>query len=640
MLLRWAAAQHRHVAAHACHGAPMPADDHAIADSPIRSAAIDDPGAMRFTLAPLASGPNEVRTVVADALVRLAALERPDGSRLAGMTGAEVRAVLDTYAAIRADVERMETYVALRLAGDTDDAVATELSPVVEAAVVAVKDAAVALEQALVALDDDAAERLLGAPEMAEVAHFVRLRRAFAPYMLDPAAERACNALEPSALEAWRRMFDLITSRVRAHVAPLETDTPLFGLLSLSQHPEREIRAAAYDALDTAMTAHADALALTYDAIVAARLASDRLRGHHSPMEAANLQREIPNATVDDLLARVEDAYPTARRWLAAKAGALGLERLEAWDVNAPIGEVAREWSFAESWDSLVDGLTALDPTLVPYASALLDEGRIDPVLRRAKRGGAFCHSGGPTGRSYILCNHAGTGRDVATLAHEVGHALRNEVARAHRHPLTYGVGIALAEVPSFVTEIFCMRRLIERLEASGDPADTAQATSLARVLLEDDFRAIFRQTVFTRYEQAAYGRRAEGIGLSAAVLGECWTAASAAYYGEAVRLDERYASGWTPIPHFPHVRFYTYSYVFARLLSLGIVRRLEDDPDAMRPRWRAFLADGSRRSPADSLAATLGVDITTPECWQLGLADISARTDAAISALASPAIR
>ena len=41
---------------------------------------------------------------------------------------------------------------------------------------------------------------------------------------------------------------------------------------------------------------------------------------------------------------------------------------------------------------------------------------------------------------------------------------------------------------------------------------------------------------------------------------GDRWDLLSWNYYGDALTLPEGYAYGWTYIPHFIHVRFYTYA--------------------------------------------------------------------------------
>jgi oligoendopeptidase F len=72
-------------------------------------------------------------------------------------------------------------------------------------------------------------------------------------------------------------------------------------------------------------------------------------------------------------------------------------------------------------------------------------------------------------------------------------------------------------------------------------------------------------------------------------------------------------------IGHFVHVPFYCYAYAFGELLVLALVQKYKHEGPAFVPRYLDLLAaGGSDRPPA--LLAKLGVDITDPNFWELGL--------------------
>jgi oligoendopeptidase F len=73
-------------------------------------------------------------------------------------------------------------------------------------------------------------------------------------------------------------------------------------------------------------------------------------------------------------------------------------------------------------------------------------------------------------------------------------------------------------------------------------------------------------------------------------------------------------------VEHFIHTPGYVYAYSFGNLLALAIYRRYQEQGTGFVERYLDFLAAGGSRRP-DELVKTLGMDITDPGFWSLGLA-------------------
>ena len=111
-----------------------------------------------------------------------------------------------------------------------------------------------------------------------------------------------------------------------------------------------------------------------------------------------------------------------------------------------------------------------------------------------------------------------------------------------------------------------------DHLLANEDDRSTRQALTSERV--EGAFATIFRQTVLARYEQGAYALRAGSQALSVDRLSDIWIEQNLRYYGDSIHLSDGYRLGWSYIPHFISTRFYTYAYVFAKLVALALYAR------------------------------------------------------------------
>jgi oligoendopeptidase F len=152
----------------------------------------------------------------------------------------------------------------------------------------------------------------------------------------------------------------------------------------------------------------------------------------------------------------------------------------------------------------------------------------------------------------------------------------------------------------------------------------------------ESAMASIFRQTMMARFEQRSYGIRAEGKALTSDRLAGVWIEENASYYGDALDLPDGYKLGWSYIPHFIHVRFYTYAYAFAHLVAFSLLARYREDREAFVPAWLDLLGNGASRSPQD-LLEPVGVDLRDPETWALAFDEFErciAEAEAGLDAL------
>jgi oligoendopeptidase F len=487
------------------------------------------------------------------------------------------------------------------------------------------RDRAAEIENALVflglewiALDDDKADEILSSPEIAPYEHKMRVERDEKPYVLSEAEEQALNARRPT-VSAWQALHDRHVSTLEVPFDAGEGEQPhtISQLLSYLYRPDRDIRLRAVTALFEGLAPRVDVLAAAYDALVGDRLSIDRLRGYANPMQPTNMNNELDDETVEAMMAATEESYPIARKWLQAKAGLLGLDKLELADQYAPIGD-ARAFSWPEAVDIVESSFGRFSPRLAEIFRSCIEAGHVDVLPRPGKAAGAYCTSVSKTILPYVLMNYTERLRDVSTLAHEFGHATHNVMALERQTWRSHRCGIPMAEVPSTFAQAIADDYLLEN---ESDPGTRA---ALAADRLENAFAAIYRQVVLARFEQRAYGLRSEGLSLAAERLSELWVEENGKYYGDALAMPDGYALGWSYIPHFIHVRFYTYAYSFAQLVALLLYRRFREDPEAFAPKYLELLAAGGSASPAD-LVAPFGLDLRSTETWREAFAELDA---------------
>ena len=210
------------------------------------------------------------------------------------------------------------------------------------------------------------------------------------------------------------------------------------------------------------------------------------------------------------------------------------------------------------------------------------------------------------------MLNYTDRLRDVMTLAHELGHGLHQFLARGQGY-LQCDTPLTTAETASIFGEMLTFKRLQQVY------AEPRQRLAMLCGKIEDSFATVFRQVVLTRFELDLHRARKEQGELSADSINALWLKANQAMFGDAVTMSDGYAWWWSYIGHFIRSPFYCYAYAFGELLVLALVQKHKQEGDAFVPRYLDLLAAGGSEAP-NVLLAKMGVDVTDPAFWELGL--------------------
>ncbi len=334
------------------------------------------------------------------------------------------------------------------------------------------------------------------------------------------------------------------------------------------------------------------------------------MRHYPDIMTPTHLANETDPETVARLMEVTEANYGLARDYFRLKRKLLGLTEMKNTDIYAPLQQTARRFSFAEAQRLVVDAFSGFSTEMAACGEAFFREHRIDVLPAPGKSGGAFCMGMAPGLQPYLLLNYTENLRDVATLAHELGHGVHFSLAQK-QNLFHYNAPLPFAETASVFGEMLLTRHL---LEGESDPQ--VKITILC-AKLEDIIATTFRQNVLTRFELAAHRLRRERL-LDAEDLCRLWWEENAKLFGDAVTMIEPYRWGWAYISHFIHSRFYCYSYIFGELLVLSLYRRYQEEGATFVPKYLELLAKGGSESPAKMLQP-FGIDLSGPDFWQKG---------------------
>ena len=103
-----------------------------------------------------------------------------------------------------------------------------------------------------------------------------------------------------------------------------------------------------------------------------------------------------------------------------------------------------KAFDYNDATKMVFDSFSAFDPKIAEMAQRVFDQEHVDSEVRKGKRDGAFCWSVLPEMTPYVLLNYTGRARDVATMAHELGHAIHAMLA-SHHNTFTFRVVSSLS---------------------------------------------------------------------------------------------------------------------------------------------------------------------------------------------------
>ena len=459
-------------------------------------------------------------------------------------------------------------------------------------------------------LDDRNAERLMDAA--GDYRYYLEEMRHFKPHTLSEAEEKIINIKDVTGTAALNTLYDAITNR---YVFKLEVDGETRELTrgqltAYVQGANADLRAKAYQELYRVYGADGPILGQMYQT-----MARDwhnenvDLRKFSSPISVRNLQNDIPDEAVDALLEVARKNAKIFQRYFRLKARQLGLQKLRRYDIYAPIANSDKKFDYDAATKMVFDSFRSFDPQLAEMAQRVFDQNHVDSEVRKGKRDGAFCWAVLPDMTPYVLLNYQGRARDVATMAHELGHAIHAMLA-SHHNTFTFHSSLPLAETASTFGEMMLTDKLL------AEEKDESVRRDILFKQIDDAYATIIRQSYFALFEKQAHDmvqKNASVNDLSAAYMENLKE-----QFGDSVELSDEFQWEWVSIPHIYHTPFYVYAYAFGQLLVFSLYQQFKAEGEAFKPKYLKILSAGGSEAPAKILSDA-GIDIRSAKFWQGG---------------------
>ncbi|MEM9999366.1 MAG: M3 family oligoendopeptidase [Pseudomonadota bacterium] len=456
-------------------------------------------------------------------------------------------------------------------------------------------------------------------PDLARYKPWLRDLRLEKPYQLEDQLEELFQEKALTSSAAFNRLFDETMVALRFTVDGEEmTAEPTFNLL---QDQDRKRRKGAFDALVDTFSGHMQTFTLITNTLAKDKEIEDRWRGFADVADGRHLANRVEREVVDALVASVSGSFERiSHRYYGLKAKWLGLDKLQAWDRNAPLPQTPDERiGWAEAQAIVLDAYSGFSPKMADVAAQFFDKGWIDAPSRPGKAPGAFAHPTVPSAHPYVLVNYLGKPRDVMTLAHELGHGV-HQVMAAEQGALMASTPLTLAETASVFGEMLTFQSLLAKTE------DKATRKAMLAQKAEDMINTVVRQIAFYNFERKVHLARREGE-LTTGDLNAHWLSVQGDSLGPHVALNEGYETFWCYIPHFIHSPFYVYAYAFGDCLVNSLYAVYQGADGGFQDAYFDMLRAGGSKHHSE-LLAPFGLDATDPGFWNKGLSVIEGIID------------
>jgi oligoendopeptidase F len=507
-------------------------------------------------------------------------------------------------------INKIYAFTGLSFASDTQDEIAQTYTARVQQFAAQMQNRTLFFSLWWKELDDKNAERLLSSA--GDYRYYLEEIRHFKPYTLSEAEEKIINIKDVTGAGALITLYDAITNR---YVFKLDVDGETRELTRgqlqpYIQGPNPDMRAKAYQELYRVYGG---------DSLILGQMYQTRARDWHNeniglrkfaaPISARNLGNDIPDEAVDALLAAARRNTKIFQRYFKLKAKHLGIKKLRRYDIYAPIANSDKKFDYNDATKMVFDSFNTFDPKIGEMAQRVFDQEHVDSEVRKGKRDGAFCWSVLPDMTPYVLLNYQGRARDVATMAHELGHAIHAMLA-SHHSTFTFHSSLPLAETASTFGEMMLTDKLL------AEEKEESIRRDILFKQVDDAYATIMRQSYFALFEKQAH----EMIQNNASVndLGAAYMENLKEQFGDSLELSDEFKWEWVSIPHIYHTPFYVYAYAFGQLLVFSLYQQFKAEGEAFKPKYLKILSAGGSEAPAKILEEA-GIDIRSPKFWQGG---------------------
>jgi len=459
--------------------------------------------------------------------------------------------------------------------------------------------------------------KFLNEPPLAPYKHFLEMLFEQSKYLLTEPEEKILALKSQTSFANWVKMTSTFLSKEERDILQDDgtTQKQSFEMIfnTATNSKSEKVRDQATVQINQILEKYKDVAEQEINSVLQDKKTNDQLRGRSRPDSSRHSSDDIDTTVVDALIEAVSSRNDIARRIYKLKAKLLKKDKLKYNERNLEYGQISKSYSFDQSIELVDKVFKKLDPEFSEILNRFITAGQFDVFPTKGKRGGAFCSYNLLSQPTFVMLNHTDKLNDVLTIAHEMGHAINNELMRKKQNALNFGTPTSTAEVASTFMEDFVLQELML-------DSDHQTKLSLMVMKLNDDVSSIFRQIACYKFEQDLHREFRDKGYLSSSEIGQLFQNNMSSYMGEFVDQPEWAQNWWI---YWSHIRyfFYVYSYAGGLLISKSLQSSVKKDHQFIQ-KVKEFLSSGTSDSPKN-IFKKMDIDISDKNFWNKGLNEI-----------------
>lgn len=313
---------------------------------------------------------------------------------------------------------------------------------------------------------------------------------------------------------------------------------------------------------------------------------------------------EASRKVYDTLISSINCNLPVFYEYFDVKRRSQGLSEFALFDQYVKEKSIKKKYTFNEAIEIIKKATAPLGSFYTSLIDKAVSERWIDIYPNENKDSGAF--SWGAYGKNpVLLTNFIGDSNSVFTLAHELGHSMHTYFSNSNLNPDQAPYTIFVAEVASTVNEMLLLKYFLENSK------NNDEKIYYYDYFLSEFKSTVFRQTMFSEFEQFAHEKVENGEPISAEILNKYYYELNQKYFGKNAKLIPEIKFEWSRIPHF-YNSFYVYKYAIGMISAVYLVEKIIPEKPEM---YINFLKSGSTKSPIE-LLFDAGVDLNKQETF------------------------
>lgn len=533
-------------------------------------------------------------------------------------TNDELTTLIKQQETITEGFSQCNSYITALLSANVKDTQAKLLSGKLYALLPRWQSADTILSKKFAEISDNNWQTLLQTDEFSLIAFRMNEIRRDGHRLLSEAEENIINTLSLDGLNAWSSHYDTIVGTI---VIPFEENGKVTDLSAgqafnkMMGDPDPLVREKLFIAWEKAWQEKTSLLSDTLNHLDGFRLSTYKLHGMNDYLQKPLEYNRLKKETLDVMWATIQKNKQPLVDYLTRKANLFGKEKMEWQDQDAPIilGDLKEKtFTFDEATSFIIENFQKFSPKMATFAQSAFEKSWIEAEDRPGKRPGGYCTELPETQESRIFMTYSNSVNEVATLAHELGHAFHSSVMW-DLPALNRDYAMNVAETASTFAELIVADATLKAAKTKEEKInllDTKLQNALAM------FMNIHSRFIF---ENRFYSARQEGL-VSEEEITQMMVEAQKEGYHDA--LATYHPHFWAAKLHFfiDDVPFYNFPYTFGYLFSLGIYAYANKKGTSFEQEYIELLRDTASMTTEELAQKHLGVDLTKPDFWQAGI--------------------